>query len=493
MRKSRFLNSMTRKYIIGYLLVGGIGIFSVMMLICVLFAQSRQYSTEMQYLSLASGVENTLSDLNAAVNFSYLYLTETGIQQYPEKRREMDARIEEAGSMLKQDYEREMADALDTIRTYIGLSDPLIENLTYYLQGYSKLEDMEQEYQQLQKLYSFSMGHLQSVYSVRLTAMKEMEQEMRTIRRKMYFWSALLMILGLMISICYVYRYLRETTVSIGIMKRGVELVQQDVAKAEPIYIESNDELEDFAETFNKMLGIIQDQMKKLEETADIRERFSNMEIENLKMFSELQKSHLNFLQSRINPHFLFNTLNMISSMARMENADTCADMMEITASFLRYNLNNITKMVTLEKELENLRDYVSIQEYRYGGRYKYYFEIEDECLRFQMPCMIFQPLVENAIQHGIALMLNGGYVKCRVYRKDTQVVIEIEDNGVGMTEEQIQTLYQDFETHKSSDNHIGIRNIYSRLYLFYNGEMNFELIRLNPGLLIKITLPWRE
>lgn len=72
------------------------------------------------------------------------------------------------------------------------------------------------------------------------------------------------------------------------------------------------------------------DQMRKIEENADIKERLAALEIENLRIYSELQKSHLNFLQSRINPHFLFNTLNMISSLARIENADQCAELMEI-------------------------------------------------------------------------------------------------------------------------------------------------------------------
>lgn len=77
--------------------------------------------------------------------------------------------------------------------------------------------------------------------------------------------------------------------------------------------------------------------------------------------------------------------------------ADQCAELMETTAAFLRYNLDNISKTVPLEKEVENLKDYVAIQECRYGGRYQYTFEIDERCLDYKMPCMILQPMVENA------------------------------------------------------------------------------------------------
>ena len=230
--------------------------------------------------------------------------------------------------------------------------------------------------------------------------------------------------------------------------------------------------------------------MREIEENADIKERLAEMQIKNLKMFSELQRSHLDFLQSRVNPHFLFNTLNMISSLARIENADQCAELMETTAAFLRYNLDNISKTVPLEKEVENLKDYVAIQECRYGGRYQYTFEIEERCLDYKMPCMILQPMVENAIQHGIAMMLENGHVWIRIYPQGNCVCLEVQDNGVGMTEEQIRSIYEDFHENKSSGNHIGIRNIYRRLSLYYHNDLKFEFYNMDPGLKIFISLP---
>lgn len=288
----------------------------------------------------------------------------------------------------------------------------------------------------------------------------------------------------------YLTRVIMEISRSIATMQKGVESIQDNVLSAEPIQIESNDEFEEFAAAFNKMTGIIQKQMREIEENADIKERLAEMEIKNLKMFSELQRSHLDFLQSRVNPHFLFNTLNMISSLARIENADQCAELMETTAAFLRYNLDNISKTVPLEKEVENLKDYVAIQECRYCGRYQYTFEIDEQCLDYKMPCMILQPMVENAIQHGIAMMLEDGHVWIRVYPQGNRVCLEVQDNGVGMTEEQIRSIYEDFQENKTSGNHIGIRNIYRRLRLYYHNDLKFEFYNMDPGLKIFISLP---
>ena len=229
----------------------------------------------------------------------------------------------------------------------------------------------------------------------------------------------------------------------------GISDMEEDVFQAKPIQISSNDEFEEFANAFNEIL------------------------------------------QSRANPHFLFNTLNMISSLARIENADQSAELMEITASFLRYNLDNISKTVTLKQEMENLKDYVAIQEYRYGGRYKYDFAVNDNCLEFKMPCMALQPLVENAIQHGIAMKLSGGRVWISAYAMSSRVFLEVRDNGTGMTERQIEEVYNDFYENNRSTTHIGLCNIYQRLKLFYQDDVQFVLSNMDPGLEIAISLPW--
>ncbi len=485
--------SVVKKYAVGYVVFG---IVVVLFLTGTLFANhyvSVRYQTAIAELVSISQLETAVNDLNAGVNMAYLWLQEAGLESYEEKRQAVENLLQETRRQVEERFLREMADTNHTIETYMEKCDALKEKLEDYLLanregGYDALE---KQYEEQQEVYAYVVTGFQGVYSVRLNGLHELEQQMNSFQHRIMLLQFLC--LGAVLTICFAYliRIVREISGSIRIMMTGIAAIEKNVFEAEPIQISSNDEFEEFAGAFNEMVQIIQLQMREIEENASVKEQLARMEIENLKMFSDLQKSHLDFLQSRVNPHFLFNTLNMISSLARIENAEQSAELMEITASFLRYNLDNISKTVTLRQEMKNLKEYVAIQEYRYGGRYRYDFSVDEDCMDFQMPCMILQPLVENAVQHGIAMKLNGGCVWIRAYAVSSRIFLEVRDNGIGMTQQQIEEIYNDFYEKNGSTNHIGLRNIYRRLQLFYQSDVQFELNNMNPGLEITITLPW--
>ncbi|MCC8065686.1 MAG: histidine kinase [Clostridiales bacterium] len=485
--------SVISKYVLGYVAVG---VFAVFFLITSVFMNgyvSERYEAEIAELGSISELEAAANDLYEEIDLIYLYLSDTEIGNYDEKKQAVTGLLAETQRQVEAKFVREMADTNSTIETYIEKCDELIAQLEIYFDSdkTSDYDVLESMYNEQQEVYSYVVDGFQGVYSVRLNSLSEMEKQMNRFQMKITLLEAICLIIAIGGCFAYLVRTVREIASSIAIMMSGVSAIKEDVFQAEPLTIHSNDEFEEFANAFNEMIRVIQDQMKRIEEDANVKERLGAMEIENLKMFSDLQKSHLDFLQSRINPHFLFNTLNMIASMARIENADQSAEMMETTASFLRYNLDNISKTVTLAQEIENLKDYVAIQEYRYGGRYRYDFQVDENCMDFQMPCMILQPLVENAIQHGLAMKLSGGYVQVKCYLMSNRVFLEVTDNGVGMTKEQIAETYKDFYENNSSTTHIGLRNIYKRLELFYKEDVQFELNNMEPGLEITITLPW--
>lgn len=492
MKKKRLLNTVEKKYVVGYSIV----VFFALLLLAISAAGNyyvaQRYSVAIGDLVSANNLETSLSDLNEGVNLAYLYLSEAGITEYENCKEKVKMQMGETEGQLEEQYIREMADAGATVSTYVEKSDRLIEQLKEYLgndrQG--NYSELEQSYHQLQEIYSYATMRFQEAYSVKLRNLNQLEEQLNRLQKGIMSLQIFLFLMAIGGCFFYLDKVIREINSSIDSMMRGVALIQQDVFTAEPIVISSHDEFEKFAGAFNGMAEIIRRQMQEIEENAHMKEQLAEMEKENLRMLNALQKSHLDFLQSRINPHFLFNTLNMISSLARIENADQCAELMEITASFLRYNLDNISKTVPLKKELENLKEYVAIQTYRYGGRYTYEFEVEEECLDYLMPCMILQPLVENAIQHGIAMMLEGGKVRIMVSCTEEWIFLEVSDNGVGMNEEQIRTVYEDFENNASSSSSIGLRNIYQRLKLYYQGNLHFHLYNREPGLKIVIALP---
>lgn len=492
MKKARFLNSVGKKYTVGYAIIM---FFSIILLLTAVICNnyvSGQYDNAISEMSAINNLENKVETLNSDVNMAYLYLSEEGIENYQTDKKAADQYLKRVEKLQEESFVREVTDAYCTVESFLEKADYLTSCLQGYFDSDKKagFEKLETSYKELQELYSYVTLRFQKAYSAKLNTLSQLEYRLNTLQKNILRLQISILVFTILCIGVYLTKVIREISRSIVTMQKGMESIQDNVQKAEPICIESNDEFEEFAAAFNKMTGIIQKQMRKIEENADIKERLAEMEIKNLKMLSELQKSHLDFLQSRVNPHFLFNTLNMISSLARLENADQCAELMETTAAFLRYNLDNISKTVPLEKEVENLKDYVAIQECRYGGRYQYTFEIDSRCLNYKMPCMILQPMVENAIQHGIAMMMENGHVWIRVYPKRKRVCLEVQDNGVGMTQEQIESIYEDFQENKSSGSQIGIRNIYRRLRLYYHNDLKFEFYDMNPGLKIFISLP---
>ncbi|MCI6754363.1 MAG: histidine kinase [Lachnospiraceae bacterium] len=180
----------------------------------------------------------------------------------------------------------------------------------------------------------------------------------------------------------------------------------------------------------------------------------------------------------------------MITAQANIENADKTAELLETTAEFLRYNLDNISNTVTMQQEFNNLQDYIKIEKTRYGDRFRIETSISRDVYEQHMPCMVLQPLVENSISHGVGTLISGGWITIRAFREDSRVVMEVTDNGNGMSEEQIHAMYESLKNGDDYSKHIGIRNIYRRLQLFYNNDVNLTLQSQNPGLCIRISVP---
>ena len=500
MRRVRFLNTVSRKFVFGS---GIMILFLVFFLLATALTSvtiSNHYETATAELVAISSLQTAVSNVNDTVNQTYNFLQYDGIQKYPADRELLRERLSDAiaAEDSEQEYCREVVDLNHTVESYICESDELMEELGQYLQkGQSDTQSypgLKNQYDNTQRLFSYVELRFQDTYAVRLTALSRMQERLEVQRRKANVYLTFILVCIVAICIIYLLTVVRGVSRSIGGMMAGVNRFRENVYDAGEIRIDSGDEFEELAEAFNHMTSIIRNQMKELADNADIRERLAEAEKENLRIYGALQKNHLDFLQSRINPHFLFNTLNMISSQARIENADKSAELIEITAAFLRYNLDSITKTVTLEQEINNLRDFIFIEKYRYGERFQFEIDIDPDCFDLAMPCMILQPLLENAIQHGIGMMTSGGSVTIRAKRSEDMVIIETEDNGIGMTHKQVTELLQDIKNDTSESTHIGIKNIYRRLQYFYgNEETELTIGHSAPGFLLRIRVPYRR
>ncbi|WP_237660554.1 sensor histidine kinase [Tepidanaerobacter sp. GT38] len=208
-------------------------------------------------------------------------------------------------------------------------------------------------------------------------------------------------------------------------------------------------------------------------------------------------------LQNQINPHFLYNSLEGIRGEAILAGLDSIAEMAEALGKFFRYAISNYNNLVTLEDELSNIEDYYYIQQYRFGERLSLSIEIDsenkDEVLKYQLPKLTLQPIVENAIFHGIEKKMGKGHVRIKVETTPKRLIITVSDDGIGMKEERLMELneklnVQSFEYVKSDDEKkagIAMINVNNRIKLLFGEQYGINIFSTeNVGTDVEITLP---
>lgn len=208
-------------------------------------------------------------------------------------------------------------------------------------------------------------------------------------------------------------------------------------------------------------------------------------------------------LQNQINPHFLYNTLEGIRGEALSAGLGKAAKMLEALSTFFRYTISNLENLVTLEDELRNVYNYFIIQQYRFGERLKLSVEYnpddESDILSCRVPKLILQPIVENAINHGVERKIGIGKIRIKIECTKKRLIITVSDNGVGIAEEPLKKINNklqgmSFDYIKQDDEKhggIAIENVNSRIKLLFGEEYGIYLYSsLNVGTDVEITLP---
>lgn len=269
---------------------------------------------------------------------------------------------------------------------------------------------------------------------------------------------------------------------------RAKEVTAGDLSVDIPVF-RTGDEVESLSKAFDKMMGSIREyveaQRVSMEKENEMREN-------ELKTQTLLKDAQLKYLQSQINPHFLFNTLNAGMQLAMIEDADKTALFIENMAEFFRYNLSRINEDATLADEIQLVDHYIYILNVRFAGDIHYKKEIEPGLENVLVPSMILQPLVENAVQYGIRGVEWEGWVTLRIWQETGTVYIEVADNGRGMSRELIERVLQgeNVKNRKNSkSNGIGIYNVLERLQMYYTTEDVLEIKSDGEGKGTRFTL----
>ncbi len=237
-----------------------------------------------------------------------------------------------------------------------------------------------------------------------------------------------------------------------------------------------NDEIGIVIRAFNKMVVSIKQYIERLKESME-KERL--LQEKELMMTAHLKEAQLKYLQAQINPHFLFNTLNAGAQLAMMEGADRTYEYVQTVADFFRYNVKNNKNDVTVREEVNLVDNYIQILNVRFSGDIGYEKQIDKRLLDIRMPSMILQPVVENAVNHGIREMGDKGKISLRVYRDESDVCISVRDNGKGIAREEIDRILDgsyESRSQQYDNNGIGLDNVISRLRLYADRQDVVEI-----------------
>ncbi|MEG1604942.1 MAG: sensor histidine kinase [Clostridia bacterium] len=249
-----------------------------------------------------------------------------------------------------------------------------------------------------------------------------------------------------------------------------------------------HDEISALGDSFNRMVSQLKGLMGKIYQAQ-----------------AQKRKAELMVLQSQINPHFLYNTLDTIQWKALEHDAGDVADMIRQLSQLFRVSLSGGREYITVADEMTHVTSYLAIQAIRYGDRLKYSVEAEEDALNYYMPKLMLQPLVENAIYHGIKPKKQGGHIALTVKKAGAQLVAQVVDDGVGVSEEVLEALNSDLARF-AKGNHYGLNNIRERLRLAFGdagagenagasenagagGTLTFEAAA-GGGLRVTLTLP---
>ena len=312
----------------------------------------------------------------------------------------------------------------------------------------------------------------------------------------------LAVVIGLL-SIIFCINFSLGITEPLSQIARNAQVIANGEFGVDEIRVQTDDELKIIVQVFNKMSRSIRELFLTIQEKAKLESQLKEEQMRNLQINNLLRETELKVLQAQINPHFLYNTLNAITQIAILEDANETSELIKSVANLLRYNLRSQDQLVTVQDEVNNLKEYFHIMEVRFGERVDCKLVLNGPLKEYLIPCLTLQPLVENAFIHGVG-QLEGRLGKIRVFTRERRGRLEIviADNGLGFEPETLRSISDANAIHAGNPAMgktpgIGLSNIQERFRLYYNEDDRLISIHSKPGkgtlVVLRIPAPKEE
>lgn len=466
------------------------------------------------FTSVMTLVINVMMFLNinqVLVQIEQVYATNVQLNEMTEEldkvHSEMLEYLKTRGSNVLQEYyisQQNLSEQLVKVQEEtMDRQTSVLKNNIYYLgKNYLKVSEETvkakrgrdvqtygERYEKAGKIKEYLNGYISSLNNIQFQGNSN---NYLLLQNSLYYMEVVGTIMFFVVVLCdtiMVVMMTRRLTKPLKILSgRAKEVTAGDLSVDIPVF-RTGDEVESLSKAFDKMMGSIRDyveaQRLSMEKENEMREN-------ELKTQTLLKDAQLKYLQSQINPHFLFNTLNAGMQLAMIEDADKTALFIENMAEFFRYNLSRINEDATLADEIRLVDHYIYILNVRFAGDIHYKKEIEPGLENVLVPSMILQPLVENAVQYGIRGVEWEGWVTLRTWQEAGTVYIEVADNGRGMSQELIERVLhgKNVKNKKNSkSNGIGVYNVLERLQMYYTTEDVLEIESDGEGKGTRFTL----
>ena len=317
-------------------------------------------------------------------------------------------------------------------------------------------------------------------------------QLLDSVRFTEIMYNVVLVLTGVL-NVCLIIVLPKRLTKPLMELAEAAKEVGKGILEVQLIDTDNETEIGIVIRAFNQMVNSLKDYIEKFRKSVEAE---SALRENAILMEAYLKDAQLKYLQAQINPHFLFNTLNAGAQLAMLEDADKTYRYIHKVADFFRFIVKKTDQLSTIQEEIELVDDYIYILNVRYAGEIHYEKCVEEEWVNISVPSMILQPIVENCIKHGLHDISWEKQIALTVTGEDDGVVISIRDNGIGMTQEQIDTILSNRELEKpdgEAARGIGLDNVITRLHTFYNCENVIEITSVgrDMGTEVAIFIPF--
>jgi two-component system sensor histidine kinase YesM len=257
-------------------------------------------------------------------------------------------------------------------------------------------------------------------------------------------------------------------------LKTSMELVEHGNFNIN-IDVQGTEEVEQLSRRFNTMVARIRALMAQIIQEQEAKRKYE-----------------LEVLQAQINPHFLYNTLNSVVRMVGVGKNEDVIQTITSLSKLFRISLSSGKMIITVQDELEHIRNYLILQKMRYKNKFEFEIEAQEETLPYKTVKLILQPIVENAIYHGIEFMVDEGFIHISVAIVDGKMLFQVKDNGVGIPPQKLEHLLTGQVTSEKSSG-VGFKNVHERIKLFFGNEYGLEVeSELEVGTCVRIWIPLR-